>query len=170
MEFHVGDRIYYTGDMANIEAWCTVDCSGPTNVGMTAEDGRVFNIPPWHIGREYKGDCNPRFVTRAAYDAYHDLFAGYYNTKTGEAFDAKVAAFKENPNAKHEAALHLAMRVYQTQVTATEPAEKKLLWPPVEMDGVLGRIQGPDADILAIAYPESEDWTRVDPEEPDIRN
>lgn len=69
---HVGDRIYYTGDRANDPGWGTVHCTGPTNVGMELDDGRVINIPPSHIGDKYAGHCNPRFVTQAAYVAYRN--------------------------------------------------------------------------------------------------
>ncbi len=67
---HVGDRIYYTGDVANQPGWGTVVCSGPTNVGLDLDDEGIINIYPSGIGDTYHGHGDPRFVTKAAYDAW----------------------------------------------------------------------------------------------------
>lgn len=53
--------------------------------------------------------------------------------------DKAMEAFKANPTIGAQAVLERAMRVYQCNVTAVEPVGRKLLWPPEEMDGVLGR-------------------------------
>ena len=70
-------RVYYTGDVANRDGWFTV---APTpnarEVRLVEEpgersEGRVITVFPSHIGDVYAGHCNPRFVTEAAYDAFH---------------------------------------------------------------------------------------------------
>ncbi len=72
-EVHVGEEVYYTGDMANDSGWLKITCTGPTNIGMVeggVYGGRVFNVKPSNIGDVYKGHCDPRFVTKAAFNAY----------------------------------------------------------------------------------------------------
>jgi hypothetical protein len=72
------DRVYYTGDMANASAWCKVlrvyrDAYGVAYDLMRIEAKDVIcGVHDSHIGREYFGHCNPRFVTGEAYDAYRD--------------------------------------------------------------------------------------------------
>lgn len=70
MAVKTGDKVFYTGDRANDPAWLTVSCTGPTNIGMVASDGEAFNVSPNAIGDTYRGHCDPRFVTKDAYDAY----------------------------------------------------------------------------------------------------
>ena len=66
----IGDQVYYTGDRANNPAWLTVECIGSKNIGMISADGEAFNVLPSNIGDTYKGNCDPRFVTKYAYDTY----------------------------------------------------------------------------------------------------
>ena len=70
-----GDRIYYTGDMANPSGWGTVQRINlvSQSVDLGFQDGREFQgIMLMQIGKVYRGHCDPRFVTEAAYMAYHD--------------------------------------------------------------------------------------------------
>ena len=75
-DFTAGDRIYYTGDMANASGWFTVTrVGGPRDVELKecpGGDGRTINTPALMIGDLYKGHCNPRFVTAKAYAAYYE--------------------------------------------------------------------------------------------------
>jgi len=71
----IGTRIYYTGDMANFSDWGTV-CEIKTGkfgaqVRLAMDNGPDKWIPPVGIGNVYSGTCNPRFVTEAAYNAWH---------------------------------------------------------------------------------------------------
>lgn len=67
----VGDRIYYTGDIANDPAWCTVVTSSASDVALKRDtDGRVMHVYPVMIGSVYRGHCDPRFVTAKAYLMY----------------------------------------------------------------------------------------------------
>ena len=51
-----------------------------------------------------------------------------------------VMEFMVNPNSRNQMVLERAMRMYQTTTTAVEEAGAgPILWPPVEMDGKLGR-------------------------------
>jgi hypothetical protein len=70
-------KIYYTGDMANHSGWFKVtgtqngkivlkECDGE----LTMTGGRTMIIYAQQVGDVYKGHCNPRFVTEAAYKAY----------------------------------------------------------------------------------------------------
>jgi hypothetical protein len=63
-----GDRIHYSGDMANASGWFRLY---PTQQGveLIEEYGdRRFTITPALIGDVYQGHCSPRFVTEAAYN------------------------------------------------------------------------------------------------------
>lgn len=67
----IGDRIYYTGDMANSPAWGTVAQVTPQDVAIKRDgDNHVMHIWPCGIGSIYRGHCDPRFVTEKAYRAY----------------------------------------------------------------------------------------------------
>jgi hypothetical protein len=76
MKLSIGDRVYYTGDMANQPAWLTVtserspDCYDMKEGGPNG--GTFAGIHARAIGTEYHGHCNPRFVTEAAYIAFYD--------------------------------------------------------------------------------------------------
>ena len=62
-----GTRIYYTGDMANVEGFGSVIARDPSGqVRILLDDGRDFWIYAQGIGHEYHGHCNPRFVTAEA--------------------------------------------------------------------------------------------------------
>jgi len=78
MKVQEGDRIYYTGDMANDSAWCAVsevhtDSLGqPVYVALRPEDTEDrWTIHVAQIGDKYHGHCDPRFVTERAHNAYH---------------------------------------------------------------------------------------------------
>lgn len=73
--------IYYTGDVCNNDGWFTlVAIAEPTSYGQAIKlvedegeysEGRTINLPGvHHVGDVYRGHCNPRFVTKEAYDAY----------------------------------------------------------------------------------------------------
>lgn len=74
VQAEIGMGIYYTGDMANADAFGTVTAVRDTQWGqmveVTYDDGRAQTIRLTMIGNVYNGTCNPRFVTRAAYDAF----------------------------------------------------------------------------------------------------
>lgn len=66
-----GDRIHYSGDLANEPGWFRVELDrvGPW---LVEENGdRRFTVSPTQIGDVYKGHCSPRFVTEAAYRAFY---------------------------------------------------------------------------------------------------
>lgn len=70
-------RVYYTGDMANAPGWFHPvgdmdDPSAHINLYEDGGEGRKFlQVRRSRIGDEYKGHCNPRFVTEEAYEAYY---------------------------------------------------------------------------------------------------
>jgi hypothetical protein len=72
-----GDRIHYSGDVANRPGWFRVmlTTTGPRLVEESdlvwGGESRSFILSPREIGDVYAGHCNPRFVTEAAYKAYH---------------------------------------------------------------------------------------------------
>tara|TARA_R110002020_G_scaffold288114_1_gene503587 strand:- start:575 stop:823 length:249 start_codon:yes stop_codon:yes gene_type:complete len=79
-----GTKIYYTGDMANIEGFGTVTRAYEDKWGkwvdIKMDDGRDFaNTTAHTIGNVYKGHCNPRLVTKDAYDAYRAEVLKQYN-------------------------------------------------------------------------------------------
>lgn len=68
----IGTRIYYTGDMANLEGFGTVtdrkeDPRFAAQVEVTMDDGRKLWIYPIGIADRYEGHGGTRFVTEAAY-------------------------------------------------------------------------------------------------------
>jgi hypothetical protein len=77
------DRVYYTGDVCNQPAWCQVltvkQAGGRVYYDLYRIEERdvICGVFDNHIGREYFGHCNPRFVTGEAYDDYRQkLIAG----------------------------------------------------------------------------------------------
>jgi hypothetical protein len=76
MKHAIGDRIYYTGDMANHSGWFRVERTDMNGNLRLVEDGtpnhgRTMAILPMQIGDVYQGHCNPRFVTELAYATYY---------------------------------------------------------------------------------------------------
>ena len=76
-ELNVGDRIYYTGDMANLDWWGTItDFCTPDMVTIQIDveaEGFTNNrhaVAYWNIGKVYKGHGDPRFYTKAAVDEF----------------------------------------------------------------------------------------------------
>lgn len=77
MKYAIGQKIYYTGDMANHSGRFEIihsNCSqfGGNQYDMKEMGGdRVFN-GVWEIGigDKYNGTCNPRFVTAESYGAW----------------------------------------------------------------------------------------------------
>ena len=80
MKYSIGQKIYYTGDMANRSGWFTITeqrQAGDYNpnmytlkeIGGNREFKAVFEMG---IGEVYKGNCNPRFVTEEAYKTYRE--------------------------------------------------------------------------------------------------
>lgn len=69
---NMNDRIYYTGDVCNIDGWFIVAEARDGYLRLREQGGefREFIVRPENIGREYHGHCNPRFVTDAAYMAF----------------------------------------------------------------------------------------------------
>jgi hypothetical protein len=77
MQHHpIGTAIYYAGDVANTPGFGTITALNQNpRFGATydieMEDGReVRGIPTMLVADEYHGHHSPRFVLRAAYDAY----------------------------------------------------------------------------------------------------
>lgn len=82
MNFELGTRIYYTGDMANAPGNFEVSAIFNTgHVTLRELNGeRVFRgIYLSQIGDVYEGTCNPRFVTEEARAAF---FAELRRTRT----------------------------------------------------------------------------------------
>ncbi len=74
LNLKAGDRIYYTGDMANESSWATVEAVSPLDVALRFDNNRgTHHVTPQAFGDKYAGHCNPRFVTKAAYDAYQNM-------------------------------------------------------------------------------------------------
>ena len=75
-DFNIGDRIYYTGDMANDSAWLIVSSTTHPTGALElkhAEDESAWGfVHPVMIGDFYQGHCNPRFVTAKAYTTYYE--------------------------------------------------------------------------------------------------
>ena len=75
-KFNLGDRIYYTGDMANASGWLEVTgYSEGIYVDCREIEGERREFPKLFassIGTKYEGHCNPRFVTAEAYQAWRD--------------------------------------------------------------------------------------------------
>lgn len=78
IELKVGDRIYYTGDMANRPGWFTVvalKADSYRHVELLEEgddEPRHMFIPLSLFSAEYLGHCGTRFVTEAAYRRYYE--------------------------------------------------------------------------------------------------
>ena len=70
-DIQVGDRIYYTGDMANMAHWCVVD-ELDTYGARLKEENRPFMTYVTYsgIGLAYEGHGNPRFYTEAAFNEW----------------------------------------------------------------------------------------------------
>lgn len=74
----IGTKVFYTGDIANPSAWLEVVSvkSAGSQAYYTLKDceSGAVRFGTWdnHIGREYFGHCNPRYVTKVAYDAYRN--------------------------------------------------------------------------------------------------
>jgi hypothetical protein len=71
-----GAQVYYTGDMANRSGWFRIAGDfGPNQVTLeecAAEEPRTFRgVFRVAIGSVYAGHCDPRFVTREAFETYH---------------------------------------------------------------------------------------------------
>jgi hypothetical protein len=68
----VGDRLHYSGDMANASGWFVVlgKEGGYLKLDEDGGDRKGWTIHPSSIGHKYQGHCSPRFVTQAAYDAF----------------------------------------------------------------------------------------------------
>ena len=77
-DLKVGSRIFYTGDVANNSWWGVVvsvdrfEDMVSVEHPLSTEDARPVSavLIPRQIGTVYKGDCDPRFVTGEAYNAY----------------------------------------------------------------------------------------------------
>lgn len=72
---NTGDKIYYTGDMANQSGWFKVEsfrAPGCVDLVEIGGDRDMKGIFVDHIGTEYQGHCGTRFVTEAAYKEYCD--------------------------------------------------------------------------------------------------
>ena len=71
LKLTAGQRVYYTGDMANDPAWLTVIARrGENSYDLReVESGRIRRGVMW-IGHVYAGHCDPRYVSGEAYDAY----------------------------------------------------------------------------------------------------
>ena len=72
---NIGDKIHYSGDMANDSGWFTVSRvrdDGSVDLAEVTPD--VASSRTWkqvtHVGNKYSGHCDPRFVTEAAVLAY----------------------------------------------------------------------------------------------------
>lgn len=79
-----GQRIYYTGDMANRSGWGTVTHVRPCpyyqlNYTLEMMDGRIFSITPFEITDNYNGQSTFRFITKEAHDEYRAAAMEQYN-------------------------------------------------------------------------------------------
>jgi len=77
-----GQRIYYTGDMANRSGWGTVTNVRPCpyyqlNYTLEMHDGRIFSITPFEITDTYNDSF--RFITKEAYNEYRSAAMEQYN-------------------------------------------------------------------------------------------
>ena len=69
-EIALGTRIYYTGDMANSAKWGTATGENAGGVLVEYDNGASTVVFPQAIGKVYRGHCDPRFVTEAAYTTW----------------------------------------------------------------------------------------------------
>lgn len=81
--YNVGQRIYYTGDMANRSGWGIITHARPcnwygVNYTLDMQDGRVFSISPNTITDTFNGHSTYRFVTKEAYDEYRNQALAQY--------------------------------------------------------------------------------------------
>lgn len=79
MKYTIGQKIYYTGDMANREGMFEIVSAENSRYG-----GNQYNLKEikgdrmfrgtWEtsIGDKHNGTCNPRFVTAEAYQAWRE--------------------------------------------------------------------------------------------------
>ena len=77
-----GQRIYYTGDMANRSGWGTVTHVRPCpyyqlNYTLEMMDGRIFSITPFEITDKWNDSF--RFITKEAYNEYRSAAMEQYN-------------------------------------------------------------------------------------------
>jgi len=78
VKYKVGQRIYYTGDIANQPGWfevsaivCNPYCKGYDLKELDGE--RTFrSVYEISISDRYEGHCGIRFVTEEAYKAYRE--------------------------------------------------------------------------------------------------
>ncbi len=84
----VGTEIYYGGDMANDSGFGKVVAAATTRWGdqmdIEMEDGRLIRgLAPCAFSAEYLGHGGTRFVTKEAYQAWHqkavDAFYARFN-------------------------------------------------------------------------------------------
>ena len=78
-QVQTGERVYYTGDMANVACWAAVVSADKFDIVLKDEEDpkHVFHVLPAAIGDIYRFTCMPRFVTEAAYrTAVQDRMAG----------------------------------------------------------------------------------------------
>ena len=72
--FKVGQKIYYTGDMANQSGWFRVFNVRPDGsydlLEIDGEHRDFCAVQAPSIGDVYMGHCNPRFVTAEAYQSF----------------------------------------------------------------------------------------------------
>ena len=94
----IGQRIYYTGDMANQDGHFVVaairapGCVDLQELPGDLSHGRdIKGIYERHIGHEYHGHCNPRFVTEEARQAYYAQISA-----STMAYKAKLAAKEQS--------------------------------------------------------------------------
>ena len=72
MNLTKGTQIYYTGDYANKSGFGTIIKVNQGKVLIAMDDEKIKNIPSIMIGDEYKGHCNPRFVTKKAWEEWRE--------------------------------------------------------------------------------------------------
>ena len=80
----VGTRIYYSGDMANAEAFGTVTKTYSTQFGERLEvafdNGKTKILSPVYFSPEYTGEGDTRFVTEKAYREYREKILAQFFT------------------------------------------------------------------------------------------
>ena len=68
------ERIYYTGDMANIEGTGTITAINNNKWGsnyiIKMDDGRTLNVSSMGFSEKYSGNGSTRFVTLKAFNDY----------------------------------------------------------------------------------------------------
>lgn len=85
MKITKGTKIYYGGDMANLEGFGTITDVIYTSHGTTyviqMEDSRIIKVPNYCFSNEYKGHGGTRFVTKEAYENYRNAIYNKYYAK-----------------------------------------------------------------------------------------